>query len=354
MSFATDAKALKESGLLTRLASWDLVVVETHGEECYCYCLEDMLLAYPGLKGFGSFVRSYQGARVDSTPLEQFNEKITQDLMIISFGDGMGVMRKYPLQDPQPLEDTVQAGDICRALLAAKPVFDQYPAKAAWCEANHLAGEVENWAPKVSLEGKVGVCEASKLDLSTDWAVATLRDGDVVGKLVQKRQPDTLVKVSTFVCPLPLGPKYPMAQLLYDGTKKTPINAFMVDDFDKEHTSFVDHFISYCAHDGVPGAMVCRDERAYYLYQEVARVLGFKIALDRGADQEMDAVSEGYVHAMAEMMRHPSEEHHGRDHAQGCHCHDHMEKGCRCHDHEGEGCGCHHHDHESGHCHCHE
>ena len=345
MSFATDAKMLRESGLLARLAAWDLVVVETRGEECYCYCLEDLLLAYPGLKGFGSFVRSYQGARADSSPLEQFNEKITQDLVIISFDGEARVMRKYPLQDPQPLADTAQADDICRALLAAKPIFDQYPAKAAWCEANHLAGEVENWAPKVSLEGKVGVCEASKLDLSTDWAVATLRDGDVVGKLVQKRQPDTLVKVSTFVCPLPLGPKYPMAQLLYDVTRKAPINAFMVDDFDKEHTSFVDHFISYCAQDGIPGAMVCRDERAYYLYQEVARVLGFKIALDRGADQEMDAVSEGYVHAMADMMRQGEEDHH-------CH-HDHESGHCHCHDHEGGGCGC-HHDHDGGHCHCHE
>lgn len=348
MSFATEAKALKESGLLTHLASWDLVVVETKEETYYCYCLDDMILAYPGLKGFGSFVHSYQAARAESTPLAQFNEKITQDLVIIGFGDECSVMRKYPMQDPQVMEDVAPALEICRALNAASGHFHQYADKADWCGKHHLEGEAEAWAPKVSPEGEIGICETTRLDLSSDHAVAMLRDEKVIGKLTGKRQPETLVKVSTFVCPLPLGPKYPMAQLLYDEGKHTPIDAFMIDDYEKEHTSFVDHFLAYCAQEGVPGAMVCKEERSFYLYQEIARTLGIRIALDKDVDQEMDGVSEGYVRAMAQMMQHPTEAHH-------CHCHDHEGEGCHCHEHEhADGCCC-HHDHEEGHhCHCHD
>lgn len=308
--------------MIDMLAPYDLVAIKANSLTYYCFFVKDnqTMLAYPGEAGYASFLKSFSDTRDEGTPLKDFNRKIEQDVLIISPAEEQPVLEKRPLEDVRIPEDTTMVEHLLLAVLKSKDSFVRWKDKVDWKDKNRIPGSIEDVAPMIDEDGMVSPLFVKDISITFDHAVASISDTGRITELKRKKQQETtIVYASIFVCPLPIGSKYPFAQILFDKTHHKPIDAMMVDDFEAEHTSFVEHFLAYCANEGLPAAMHCMDERSFYLFKDVCSSLGIMVTIMDKPDEEMDKVCSGYVQAVASVIKQgmAQEEHH---HDETCGC----------------------------------
>lgn len=321
MNLCEAVSMFSRSGLIGTLGPFDLVAVQANGITYYCFFVEETqtMLAYPKEAGYASFLKSFSDTRDEGTPLKEFNRKIEQDVLIVCPGEKEPVLEKRPLEDVHVPQDPSLAEHLLEVLLKSGDFFVRWQDKETWMKGTGIAAMPEDIAPLVHEDGSVTPLFVKDIPVTFDHAVATISDEARIVALKRKKQENVIVlNAMIFVCPVPLGHTYPFVQILFDKTRHKPIDAVMIEDFSKGHVTFVEHFLSICGQEGIPAAMHCMDERSFYLYREISRSLDMMITLEDKTDEEMDSVCEGYVRALASVIRQGMEEADRHEHDGSC------------------------------------